>query len=188
MVFPGRTRPQYAGRTGSLHRIAESLPAYSGPAAVRTAAAADSDPDRAVELRELPDDALGRDDGFSDPQVPFRSDGLCGTNADRNAFLENQPPHDLDRGLARPTDRTERIGIGTIPVHAGIVHPAGGIARQRPALAREPQPRTNSGGTGRRLYHRIAADLVRLNLWRSQPINGPGPVERSAVTQRYRLL
>ncbi len=91
-------------------------------------------------------------------------------------------------GLARPTDRTERIGIGTIPVHAGIVHPAGGIARQRPALAREPQPRTNSGGTGRRLYHRIAADLVRLNLWRSQPINGPGPVERSAVTQRYRLL
>ena len=41
---------------------------------------------------------------------------------------------------------------------------------------------------GRRLYHRIAADLVRLNLWRSQPINGPGPVERSAVTQRYRLL
>ena len=39
---------------------------------------------------------------FLDPQVPFRSDGLCGTDADRNAFLENQPPHDLDRGLCSP--------------------------------------------------------------------------------------
>ena len=79
-------------------------------------------------------------------------------------------------------------GLGQFPYTLVLFILLAGLLGSARALAREPQPRTNSGGTGRRLYHRIAADLVRLNLWRSQPINGPGSVERSAVTQRYQLL
>ena len=93
---------------------------------------------RTAGICQLSDDAFGCHDRLSDPTLPGRCHWLCVDRLDRYAFLENQPPHDLDGRITRSAVCVTNGWFGTTVPSFADLHSVDRTSRKCPPLVRQP--------------------------------------------------
>ena len=138
VVFLSCPGSQHVGDPGLLYRHAPYVPSDPGLAAHRASATIDPHVNRTAGIYQLSDDAFGCHDRLSDPTLPGRCHWLCVDRLDRYAFLENQPPHDLDGRITRSAVCVTNGWFGTTVPSFADLHSVDRTSRKCPPLVRQP--------------------------------------------------